>query len=105
MFGAGPLELFIVAFILLLMFGAKRLPELGRSLGSGMREFKEGIMNPGEDVKEELTSSTPEQKRHPERTVSALSRPTEAKTRSAPEMRDAVPTERLTPSDSDRDGV
>jgi sec-independent protein translocase protein TatA len=39
----GPLELVIVLVIVLLLFGAKRLPELGRSLGSGMKEFKDSV--------------------------------------------------------------
>jgi TatA/E family protein of Tat protein translocase len=39
----GPLELAIIAVILLLLFGAKRLPQLGRTLGAGMREFKEPL--------------------------------------------------------------
>ncbi len=38
-----PLHLFIVLIIVLVLFGAKRLPELGRSLGSSAREFKKGI--------------------------------------------------------------
>jgi sec-independent protein translocase protein TatA len=46
----GPLELLIIAFIVLLLFGAKRLPELGRSLGSGMREFKEGVAGEGDEA-------------------------------------------------------
>ena len=45
----GPMEMAIIAFLILLLFGAKRLPEIGRSLGSGMREFKEGIVNPIKD--------------------------------------------------------
>ena len=36
-------QLLIVLVIVLLVFGAKRLPEVGRSLGSGMREFKDGV--------------------------------------------------------------
>ena len=40
---SGPLELVIVLIILLVIFGAKRLPEIGRGLGSSAREFKEGI--------------------------------------------------------------
>jgi sec-independent protein translocase protein TatA len=36
-------ELLIVAFAILLIFGPKRLPEMGRSLGRGMREFKDSI--------------------------------------------------------------
>ena len=39
----GPLELGIALLIVLLIFGPKRLPSLGRQLGSGMREFKDGI--------------------------------------------------------------
>jgi sec-independent protein translocase protein TatA len=86
MFGVGPLELIIVLFILLMLFGARRLPELGRSLGSGMREFKEGIVNPVDEFKEEFTSPVAEQKR----SVPALPRPADVETAGAPKMRDAV---------------
>ena len=41
--GIGPLELAIVLVIVLVVFGPKRLPGLGRSLGSGMKEFKDSI--------------------------------------------------------------
>ncbi|RLB21835.1 MAG: twin-arginine translocase TatA/TatE family subunit [Deltaproteobacteria bacterium] len=40
MFGLGPTELFIIALIVLLIFGAKRLPEIGKGLGGAIREFK-----------------------------------------------------------------
>jgi sec-independent protein translocase protein TatA len=39
----NPLHLAFIVVILLLVFGARRLPEIGRSLGSGMREFKDSI--------------------------------------------------------------
>ena len=39
----GPLELGIIALIVLVIFGPKRLPDLGKSLGTGMREFKDSI--------------------------------------------------------------
>jgi sec-independent protein translocase protein TatA len=42
-FGIGPLELIIVLVIVLVIFGPKRLPGLGRQLGSGMREFRDSI--------------------------------------------------------------
>ena len=44
----GPTELIIVLVIVLLIFGPKRLPGLGRQLGSGMREFKDSISGKGD---------------------------------------------------------
>ena len=41
--GIGPMELIVVLVIALLVFGPKRLPELGRSVGGGMREFKNSV--------------------------------------------------------------
>ena len=54
--GIGPLELAIVLGIVLIIFGPKRLPGLGKSLGSGMREFKESITGDKKDDDDELTS-------------------------------------------------
>ena len=42
-FGISVPELLILLVVLLLVFGAKRLPEMGRSLGKGMREFKDSV--------------------------------------------------------------
>ena len=47
----APSHLIILLLIIALLFGAKRLPELGRSLGQGIKEFKEGI-NTNEEPKE-----------------------------------------------------
>ncbi len=41
--GIGPMELVIVLVIALIVLGPKRLPEVGRSIGRGMREFKDSI--------------------------------------------------------------
>ena len=46
----GPWELAILLIVVLLVFGPKRLPEMGRSLGKGMREFKDSIT--GKDEKD-----------------------------------------------------
>ena len=43
MFGMGASELVIILVIVLLLFGAAKLPELGRSLGSGLSNFKKGL--------------------------------------------------------------
>ena len=40
MFGLGPTELIIIAVIILFIFGAKRLPEIGKGLGGAIREFR-----------------------------------------------------------------
>jgi sec-independent protein translocase protein TatA len=47
----NPVHLALLVVLLLLLFGAKRLPEIGRSLGSGMREFKQSISgeHPGQN--------------------------------------------------------
>ena len=51
--GIGIPELIIVLVILLVIFGPKRLPGLGRSLGSGMREFKDSISGRSKDEEED----------------------------------------------------
>jgi sec-independent protein translocase protein TatA len=48
----APSHLIILLLIIALLFGAKRLPELGRSLGQGIKEFKEGINTKEEEPKE-----------------------------------------------------
>ena len=47
--GIGPMELVIVLVIALIVLGPKRLPDAGRSLGRGMREFKTSLTGGGDD--------------------------------------------------------
>jgi sec-independent protein translocase protein TatA len=49
----GPLELAIVLIIALVIFGPKRLPDLGKSLGKGMREFKDSLSGENDDDDDE----------------------------------------------------
>ena len=49
MWTPGPLEIVIILVIVLIIFGPKRLPDLGRSLGRGMREFKDSISGKDDD--------------------------------------------------------
>jgi sec-independent protein translocase protein TatA len=52
-FGIGIWELLILLLVLLLVFGPKRLPEMGRQLGKGMREFKESVSGSDKDDDDE----------------------------------------------------
>jgi sec-independent protein translocase protein TatA len=54
MFGLGYQELLIILVIVLILFGANRLPELARSLGSSVKEFKKGVT---EAQKDETTAT------------------------------------------------
>ena len=54
----SPWELLLLALVVLLVFGPKRLPEMGRSLGKGMREFKTAITSDDDD-KPELPAPKP----------------------------------------------
>ncbi len=55
----GPLEIVVVLIIALVVFGPKRLPELGRSLGKGIREFR-GSIGGDHDDEDDRASSPPE---------------------------------------------
>ncbi len=55
----NPLHIAFLVVILLLVFGARRLPEIGRSLGGGMREFKDSIS--GESKQPAITPAAPQQ--------------------------------------------
>jgi sec-independent protein translocase protein TatA len=71
----NPVHLLIVLLVVLLVFGAKRLPEVGRALGSGMREFKSGLLGSSPAQVE------PTVKPSPSAEPPALVTPTEASTR------------------------
>ena len=49
MFGLGPVEMVLIFFVLLLLFGAKRLPELAGGMGKGIRDFKRALNGMDED--------------------------------------------------------
>ena len=60
----NPLHIAFLVVILLLVFGARRLPEIGRSLGSGMREFKTSVtgeLNQSQQSQSTLATGTPQQ--------------------------------------------
>ncbi len=52
-FSVGPMELILVLAIALIVLGPKRLPEAGRALGKGLREFKDSVSGIGQDDEDE----------------------------------------------------
>jgi sec-independent protein translocase protein TatA len=54
-FGSSPADWAIIAVAFLVLFGAKKLPEMAKGLGEGMKEFKKAVR----DVNEDVTADTP----------------------------------------------
>ena len=52
LFGLGMQEIIVIALIVLLLFGGKKIPELMKGLGKGVKSFKEGIKEVDDEVKE-----------------------------------------------------
>jgi sec-independent protein translocase protein TatA len=59
----GPLELTVVLLLALVVLGPKRLPEAGRSLGRGIREFKDSLTRSSDELEVELVPVGDEQQR------------------------------------------
>ncbi len=51
MFGMGPWELALVFLAILLLFGAKRLPDIAQGMGKGIREFKKAVKDTQDEIK------------------------------------------------------
>jgi len=63
----GTTEILIVLLLALLLFGAKRLPEIGRSFGKSLREFKDATKGLADDVKSGIEDEEPQKASSPER--------------------------------------
>jgi sec-independent protein translocase protein TatA len=80
----GPLELAVVLIIALLVLGPKRLPEVGRSLGNGIREFKDSLSNAGHDDDDDLTVADVEE---PPKSLTAAASTAPASPADAPQQK------------------
>lgn len=68
MFNIGPQEMFILFLIIILLFGAKRIPEIGRSIGKGIQEFKKGMREVESEISlTDKSESTPPSIEEPKR--------------------------------------
>lgn len=74
----GPMELIVVLIIALMVLGPKKLPEVGKSLGKGMREFKDSIsgnhdpvLSAGDDDEDEVSEARTARETRPKATLSA----------------------------------
>ena len=59
-FNVGPWELLLILLGLLLVFGAKRLPEMGAAMGKGIREFKKNISEVKQELDRPVEDDTPQ---------------------------------------------
>jgi TatA/E family protein of Tat protein translocase len=76
----GPLEIIVVLIIALIVFGPKRLPELGNSLGKGIREFKDSVTGDHDDDDDDVktiaaTNATTTPVQPPEATATPVEQP------------------------------
>jgi len=62
-FSLGPWEILLILIVVLILFGAKRLPELARGLGKGINEFRDAVDNGKEDIINGLDSSADSNKK------------------------------------------
>jgi sec-independent protein translocase protein TatA len=62
-------ELIVLVIVLLLIFGPKRLPEIGRSMGKGMREFKDSVTGKDDEPTELTTTPVPPVAEQPAATI------------------------------------
>lgn len=95
----GPMEIIIVLAIALIVFGPKRLPELGRGLGRGMRDFKAGLTGADED--ERRAEEVEKEKRTTAATISPAA-PVPVTTQPAPPVEVGAMTDDVRDADSRR---
>jgi sec-independent protein translocase protein TatA len=63
MFELGPEKLLMLLLICLVLFGGKRIPEIGGAIGKGIREFKRGVSDIGESMSRPVEDQSPTERR------------------------------------------
>jgi sec-independent protein translocase protein TatA len=67
MFGLGHTELLVILVLVLIIFGAGKLPQVGGALGKGLRNFKKGINDADDEIEEGKIEEIPEEKKSAEK--------------------------------------
>lgn len=62
----GPTEIIIILLVVLLLFGGKKIPELARGLGKGIREFKDGMKQVDDEISKEIEKNGSNKKKEGE---------------------------------------
>ncbi|MFN2566756.1 MAG: twin-arginine translocase TatA/TatE family subunit [Gemmatimonadaceae bacterium] len=73
-FNLGPMELFIILVIVLVLFGAKRVPEIGASIGKGIREFKKSVSDVDRAIRDPERDAPPAERLPPAGAEEAMRR-------------------------------
>lgn len=60
MFGLGTTEIIVIALVVIVLFGAKRLPQLGSSMGKAITNFKKGVSDAGNTIEKDTKSEDKE---------------------------------------------
>jgi len=60
MFGLGTTELLVILVLVMIIFGAGKLPQVGEALGKGLRNFKKGVNETGDDIEEGQVEEIPQ---------------------------------------------
>ncbi len=63
MFGIGMPEVLLIALIVLLLFGGKKIPELMKGLGKGVKSFKDGVNEASTELKKDLEDNSSDSKK------------------------------------------
>jgi sec-independent protein translocase protein TatA len=83
MFGLGPTELVIIAVIVLFIFGAKRLPEIGKGLGGAIREFR--------NIKKQISNEESDVEHHDKKAIADKDSPKSFETKLGEKVLEQVP--------------
>ena len=78
-FGLGGMEVVLILAVVLILFGAKKIPELAKGLGSGIKEFKKATKEVTDEIQNSSTENTASLPKPSPANTTAQSKPTETK--------------------------